>query len=184
MPGCYLVPLVYIKHEPREAIIDADSLPLVQGRNWHWEEKSDGHVGCVALASAYGRNTPLKRVVIGVENAGLDLRVSHANGDPLDCRRANLEVQTPAEQLYRTRKRGIISGKKYTSQYKGVSWKEERGKWIGQIKKGDLHRFLGHFDDEEDAAYAYDKAARELFGEHASLNFPGEGERAALPIAA
>jgi hypothetical protein len=33
-------------------------------------------------------------------------------------------------------------------------------------------RYLGRFRDEIAAAEAYDEAARELFGEHARLNFP------------
>ena len=31
---------------------------------------------------------------------------------------------------------------------------------------------MGHFDEEIAAAEARDEAARELFGEHARLNFP------------
>jgi len=183
-PGCYRVPLVYMTYEPREAIIDEVDLPLVQGKSWHWEERTEGLVGTVALASAYGQNTPLKRLLMGVANPGNEMRVTHRNGDPLDCRRCNLEVIAPDEQVHRNRKMGTVNGRKFTSQYKGVCWDEKRGAWKAQIRKGDYYRSIGRFDDEEDAARAYDNAARELFGEHASLNFPEEGERGALGVAA
>ena len=48
---------------------------------------------------------------------------------------------------------------------------------MAYIKKDGVMRSLGHFEDEIDAAEARDEAARELFGEHARLNFPNEGER-------
>ena len=35
-----------------------------------------------------------------------------------------------------------------------------------------MQRRLGSFHDEIAAAQAYDEAARDLFGEHARLNFP------------
>ena len=53
-----------------------------------------------------------------------------------------------------------------------MSWDSNREKWIVQISKGEMHRHIGRFGDELAAAEAYDEAARELFGEHAYLNFP------------
>jgi hypothetical protein len=58
------------------------------------------------------------------------------------------------------------------SRYKGVS--RNREKWQARIKVDGKQSHLGIFTDEEDAARAYDAAARELFGEFAYLNFGGE----------
>jgi hypothetical protein len=184
-PGCCRVPLTSKAYapSPRAAIIDAESLPLVEGKNWHWEDRDDGHVGCVALAADTGPNTPMKRRILGLEKAGPGLRVSHANGDPLDCRRANLVVETIEQQVRRTRKKGIICGKQYTSQYKGVSWDEPRGMWKVQISYGGMNRFVDRCYEEVDAAYTYDAAARKHFGEDASLNFPCAGEKPARAAA-
>ena len=74
-------------------------------------------------------------------------------------------------------KRRSHHGKPCSSQFKGVGWNAKNGKWKSTIHaKGKAHH-LGFFSDETDAAKAYDDAAREHFGEHAWLNFPGEGER-------
>lgn len=179
-PGCCRVPIRSHLHE-LEAIIDAADLPKVQGRAWNWDPGDKSKKPVVILASVDKANTPLKRLILGIETT--ELRVAHVNGDPLDCRRENLEVETPAEQLYRTRKHGIVNGRQFTSQYKGVCWCEDRGMWVAQIRKGGLYRHIGRFYEEEDAAEAYDKAARELFGDHASLNFPDAGERSAVDAA-
>lgn len=69
------------------------------------------------------------------------------------------------------------AGCETTSRYKGVCWDEDRGKWLAQSNKEGVLRQLGRFDDEIDAADAYDNATRELFGEHAFLNFDGVIDR-------
>jgi hypothetical protein len=47
-----------------------------------------------------------------------------------------------------------------------------RKRWTAKIQKDRVDRRLGTFSDEIAAAQAYDEAARDLFGEHARLNFP------------
>jgi hypothetical protein len=156
----------------REVLIDEADLPIVAGRNWNWSDRTDGRVeGNVVLASTI-EQTPLHRLIVGAH--GTDARLRFLNGDPLDCRRANLAVLTIAEQVRGNRKMGSVSGRKYTSPYKGVSWSEPRGKWVAQITKDEVHKNVGRFDSEIDAARAYDAAARVLFGEHGHLNFPDQ----------
>jgi hypothetical protein len=59
--------------------------------------------------------------------------------------------------------------------FKGVNWSGAKThKWQARIMRNGKRVFLGNFDTPEEAARAYDTAARELFGEHARLNFPEE----------
>ena len=53
-----------------------------------------------------------------------------------------------------------------------MSMDSSRGKWISSIQINGKTRHLGRFDDEQEAARAYDVAAKELHGEFARLNFP------------
>jgi|SRR5215469_8624729 len=52
-----------------------------------------------------------------------------------------------------------------TSGHKGVSWYWQRNKWRAYIKKDGKRKHLGFFLSKEEAVAAYEKAARELFGE-------------------
>lgn len=56
----------------------------------------------------------------------------------------------------------------FTSIYKGVS--SHCGKWRVQISKNTLQYYIGLFDTEILAAYAYNNAAIKLFGNSARLN--------------
>jgi hypothetical protein len=62
------------------------------------------------------------------------------------------------------------------SKYRGVSWHKSNKKWQAQIRYDGKEHFRGYFEDEQEAARAYDKAARAQCGEKAQLNFPVEGE--------
>jgi len=98
--------------------------------------------------------------------------LDHINGNGLDNRKCNLRASTHSQNMYNSEKRKIYNGKKSSSKFKGVSWFKPAKLWISQIGyKGKLH-YIGYFTSEIEAAKAYDKKAKELFGEFAKLNFP------------
>ena len=68
----------------------------------------------------------------------------------------------------RARTRGPRSGT--SSRFKGVRW--NNGRWQATIIIDGECYHLGCFTGEEDAAAAYDAAAREAWGEDCWLNFP------------
>jgi hypothetical protein len=95
--------------------------------------------------------------------------VDHMNHNKLDNSRPNLRVCTPAENQRNQRKQHGVA-----SIYKGVSYSKTCGKWAATIGLNRKYTHLGYYDTEIEAARAYDRAAVELFGEFASLNFPEE----------
>jgi len=76
-------------------------------------------------------------------------------------------------------KKGLMRGKggpqNATCEFRGVrqrTW----GKWVAEIRepKKRSRLWLGSFASAEDAARAYDEAARKLYGAHAHINLPQE----------
>jgi hypothetical protein len=96
-------------------------------------------------------------------------RTDHIDGDGLNNRRNNLRSATHAQNRTNERKRRG----NYSSQFKGVFYDKRRGKFAASIKAKQQGKFLGYFDNETDAARAYNKAALKHFGEFASLNDVG-----------
>ncbi|MGB2866426.1 MAG: HNH endonuclease [Sedimentisphaerales bacterium] len=94
--------------------------------------------------------------------------VDHINHNGLDNRKANLRLATCAQNSYNR----IYFRKSKSSKYTGVSWQKQRKKWIVVIRYNCNNKFIGYFEDEIQAAKAYDKAAKKHHGEFASLNFP------------
>jgi hypothetical protein len=78
-------------------------------------------------------------------------------------------VGTRQENLRNAAKRRGTS-----SRFKGVSHRKDRDIWSAGIGISGEHKSLGCYDDEVEAARAYDRAAVEYFGEFARLNFPDE----------
>lgn len=110
--------------------------------------------------------------------AGPGLDVDHVNLNTLDNTRPNLRLCPRSANLQNSK------SKAGTSRYKGVhritNRNASRIRWQAQIRVGMKRIHLGYFDTQEDAAQAYDKAARAYCGKFARLNFPGSGERSAL----
>lgn len=66
--------------------------------------------------------------------------------------------------------------RRVSSRFRGVSWSKKASKWAATIVKNKKQIWLGCFDDEREAAQAYDYAARTVFGDQAVLNFADEPE--------
>lgn len=93
--------------------------------------------------------------------------VDHINGDGLDNRRANLRI-IPAQENSRWQKVNANN----TSGYRGVSWHKGKQRWEASIRVNNHRVHLGRFKTIEEAARAYDEAAKLYFKEFAKLNFP------------
>lgn len=68
---------------------------------------------------------------------------------------------------------GLSASKKWraSSQFKGVSWSRAAHKWKAEIYLDGRSNYLGHFNDEEEAARKYDEVAAGL---NRTLNFPAQ----------
>jgi len=136
---------------------------------WKW---SANKIGNTFYAIRKERKRPFQKTIYmhrEIMNTPKGVQVDHINRDGLNDTRANMRNCTIAENSY-NRKRVSTNH----SGYKGVSWSKPNQKWMACIKMNNRSAYLGYFDTAEDAARAYDQAAKLNFGAFASLNFPLE----------
>lgn len=143
-------------------------LPLMldgMGR-WQATETQDGKLYVGRRRSVTGKKQWLHRLILGLTDR--DTLGDHENHDTLDNRRDNLREATRQNNC-----RNSSSAKNSTSKYLGVCWYKAGQRWRASITIDRKHIHLGYFDNEEDAARAYDVAAFKHFGVFANLNFFG-----------
>ena len=95
--------------------------------------------------------------------------VDHINQNGFDNTRGNMRNVTHQQNMHNTGKRVGTA-----SIYKGVARGGRARKWYAALKCGNDRSRAGPFEDEAEAARAYDRMAVELFKECARLNFPEE----------
>ncbi len=88
-------------------------------------------------------------------------RVDHKNRDRTDNRRENLRHATSGQN-------GANRTAYSKSGFKGVV--AIKSGWMAQITVEGHHEYLGYFPSKEEAARAYNRAAKTAFGEFAVLN--------------
>jgi hypothetical protein len=145
------------------AVIDDADWNLVGRYSWRVHRLKDGRVTARGQ-DATGREVgDMHRLILG---CGAREKVNHRNWNGLDNRRKNLRLATHSETMRNQRhhRDSLFS-------FKGVD-RLRSGHWRARIML-DRKRFeLGTFATAREAALAYDRAAREHFGEFAHLNFP------------
>lgn len=125
---------------------------------------SSGRNGYVKLKHN-GKAVFLHRFLLGLKEDDKYL-VDHKNGDKLDNRKANLRLCTKAENAHNIRKLSQHN----SSGYKGVFFDKYGDRWRAKIQYMGKSIFLGSFKSALEAAKAYDRAAKQYFGEFACTN--------------
>ena len=136
--------------EVARAIIDLDDIDRVKDYKWTY---SHGYV-----VNRKSRMS-LHRLIMDCPD---DMVVDHWNHNKLDNRRDNLRICTQQENMMN---RSIQSNN--TSGITGVNWDKSRGKWRAQIMLNKKTKYLGLYENIEDAIQARRQAEIDYFGEYA-----------------
>lgn len=151
------------------AIVDDEDYERLKERNWYKNNKGYAY----NPAKKETDDEYLMHRAIMQPDKGMDIH--HANHNPMDNRKENLSICTHQENLQSRQKPQGKNGKLPSSRYKGVYKYVYKNtiKYKATIRYEGEQKHLGYFDDEMDAALAYDAKAREKHKEFAVLNFPG-----------
>lgn len=150
-----------------QVLVDTIDEHFLDERTWEVRKSGNTHYLSPTQWDSInqGNRTALHRVILNAESK---FEVDHINGNGLDNRRSNLRIAT-RQQNSANRVKGNFENA--TSAFKGI-YKRGEKRWVAQITINNENRHIGSFDNEENAARAYDAAALEAFGEFAKLNFP------------
>lgn len=152
------------------ALVDDADRAIVSPYKWEVARRR----GAMYARMRYRQNgrqvhVAMHRLILGVLP---EIHVDHVNGDTLDNRRCNLRVATRRENSANSVCR---SG----SGYKGAYPVTGKPQWFAAVTVARKTIYLGCYGTREEAARAYDEAARRYFGKFARVNFPLSGEQPA-----
>lgn len=130
---------------------DYERLKTLKSMTWSVVKKR----GKIYFSKAFGKKRiELHRWIMGEPNGKY---IDHINGNTLDNRRKNLRICTNSANL----RNGSIRVNN-TSGKTGVS-KARSGKWVAEIKVKYKKKFLGTFEEIDDAIKAREKAEKKYW---------------------
>lgn len=155
----------------RIAIVDDDDFNLVDLHSWYAVKCGSKYYAATKINK---KTIYMHRLIFGISNS--KEKIDHKNGDSLDNRKENLRLCNTIQNARNSNKLNVRN----TSGYRGVSLSSHKNlnkRWVASInlsKEGAIkQKGLGYFLTAKEAAEAFDKAAKEIYGEFCgALNFP------------
>lgn len=154
MPAWTAVPVR--RHGRVVALAWIDAADAEDVLSCRWTLHRGGYAQRGTLRGGVSRVHLMHRDILGLTH-GDGKQADHRNRDRLDNRRSNLRVSTNAENA---QNRGRAS--RGSSRHRGVGWDRSKGKWMARAMLDGKFKFIGYFDNEEEAA----KAAADWRREH------------------
>jgi len=155
-------------------LIDNEDMPLIKG--WGCWINKDGYVTLEKTFQGKRTRHRLSRFIMSPLSG---LVIDHINHNTLDNRRCNLRICTRGENArnnrghsgrHGSRFKGVFyhDHAKYAPQYNCTNAKP----WRAYTRMNGKRIYFGYHNTEDDAARAYNKGVKKLFGEFAYLNSP------------
>jgi hypothetical protein len=148
------------------AVVDDEDARILSKHSWYSVFRGKSWY---AFRQVNGREVRMHRLIMGAPE---DREVDHFDGNGLNNQRSNLRIATVSQN------QGNATCRSDSSGFKGVT--QHKNRWVARCCTGKTRQYLGRFSTPEEAARAYDDAARKKWGEFACVNFPRPGERSAL----
>ena len=167
---------------PTHAMVDDEDYDMLINYSWYAQKLTNRFYAHSGVNNGKGKSSGkllMHRLIIGVTDKNIE--IDHKDHNGVNNQKTNLRLASQADNA-----RNCSAKKNGTSQYLGVhkyipktKWKEKTyiypPKWQAIIGFEYKRIGLGYFpftpEGEIEAAKAYDKKAKELFGEFANLNF-------------
>lgn len=148
------------------ALVDDADFQKINQHKWSASKRINTYYALRYIGG--GRKRPrfclMHRDILGLQK-GDGKHTDHIDGNGLDNQRSNLRVCTQQQNAFNQR------AQRGSSRFKGVHWFKRCRIWQANIRHEYRTIHLGYFKNEVDAAEAYDRAAKRLFGNFARLNF-------------
>ena len=144
------------------AFVDDEDYDRLSKYNWSISQsESSTQIRRYEGTKRDGRWVPMANDVLQLYGVLID----HKNLNPFDNQKSNLRQATHSQNMMNRSKFSNT-----TSKYKGVSWKKSNKKWVAQARYNGIVVYLGSFENELEAARAYNEYAKQYYGEFALLN--------------
>ena len=144
------------------ALVDDEDYEWLNKFNWYYSPRHGAIRNKKDKTGKY-KTINMSREILEYHGIVLGkLYADHKNGIKTDNTKDNLRPATSSQNAANTFKYGT----------KGVWYDKNVNKWKAGIRVNNKYIHLGYFITEQEAAEAYNKAARVYFGEFAKLNEP------------